>query len=113
MSTLNLIALTLTEIIGDFGFERFADGGSKYGFTQGILGYIGVIYFLIKSLAGANVMFVNGMWDGISGIMESMAAYFILGERLDSWVQYLGIVMISVGLVFLKAFGGTGNKNGI
>ena len=110
MSTLNLVALTLTEIIGDFGFEKFADTGKISGFFQGGIGYIGVIFFLIRSLSGANVMFVNGMWDGISGIIESLAAYILLGERLDSWVQYLGILLISLGLVFLKAFGGTGNK---
>lgn len=107
MSMLNLGILSLVEIIGDFGFERFADSNQMSGFIQGTVGYVGVVYFLIKSLKGGNVMYVNGMWDGISGILETMAAYIILGERLTSWVQYLGIVCISLGLVFLKAFGAT------
>jgi len=107
MSMLNVIWLSLVEIIGDFGYERFADTGSRSGFIQGSLGYLGVVYFLIKSLKQGNVMFVNGMWDGVSGILESVAAYVLLGERLTSWVQYLGIVMIAIGLVFLRS-GGTG-----
>lgn len=104
---LNLMILSLVEIIGDFGYERYADHKTLGGFVQGTVGYIGVVYYLIKSLEGGNVMYVNGMWDGISGIIETVAAYIILGERLTSWVQYLGLVMISLGLVFLKAFGAT------
>jgi multidrug transporter EmrE-like cation transporter len=107
MSVLNIVWLSLVEIIGDFGFERFANTGSQGGFIQGSLGYLGVVYFLIKSLTEGNVMFVNGMWDGVSGILESVAAYVLLGERLTSWVQYLGLALISFGLVFLRS-GGTG-----
>ena len=106
MSMPNLLGLSLTEIIGDFGFERFANTEKISGFIQGSVGYIGVIYFLIKSLKGGNVMYVNGMWDGISGIIETIAAYILLGERLNG-LQYLGIVMIAAGLVFLKSFGPT------
>ena len=106
MSMLNLMWLSLTEIIGDFGFERFADTNQLSGFIQGSVGYIGVIYFLIKSLKGGNVMYVNGMWDGMSGILETIAAYVLLGERLNG-LQYLGIVLIAAGLVLLKSFGPT------
>ena len=103
----NLLLLSVVEIIGDFGYERFADTKKIDGFIQGTLGYIGVVYYLIKSLEGGNVMYVNGMWDGISGLVETLAAYVILGERLSSWVQYFGLALISFGLVFLKAFGNT------
>lgn len=102
MSLVNLLALSITEIIGDFGFRAFAEKGIQQGFFQGIAGYIGVIYFLIKSLKTSNVLFVNGMWDGLSGVLESLAAFFILGDRLNGPLQYLGLVMTTVGLVFLK-----------
>lgn len=107
MSMLNLMLLSLTEIVGDFGYERYANTKALGGFIQGSAGYLGVVYLLIKSLEGGNVMYVNGMWDGISGLVESIAAYLILGERLTSWVQYLGLMLISLGLVFLKTFGAT------
>jgi multidrug transporter EmrE-like cation transporter len=108
MSLTELTALSLTEIVGDFGYGNYADTGSLRGFLQGTFGYIGVVFFLIRSLRQGNVMYVNGMWDGMSGIIETIAAYLILGERLTSWMQYLGIVMIGIGLVFLKTMGGTG-----
>jgi len=107
MSLINLISLTLTEIVGDFGFEKFANTNILSGFVQGLVGYVGVIFFLIRSLRGANVMWVNGMWDGISGVIESIAAYVILGERLVG-MQYVGLALISLGLIFLKTTGGTG-----
>jgi len=68
----------------------------------GILGYVGVIFFLIKSLRGSSVMMVNAAWDGISALIESIAAYFILGERLSDPNQYIGIGLIVCGLFFLK-----------
>lgn len=105
MSLFDLTALSLTEIVGDFGFREFAQTGVSKGFIQGIFGYVGVIFFLIRSFTAGNVTFVNGMWDGMSGILETIAAYFILGERLSSPLQYIGIGMIALGLVFLKTFG--------
>lgn len=106
---LSILFATLTEIIGDFGFKGFADTGSIKGFFQGLGGYVGVIFFLIRSFKSANVMYVNGMWDGISGILESVAAYIFLGDRLN-FTQYIGIGMVTVGLILLKLTGGTGKK---
>jgi multidrug transporter EmrE-like cation transporter len=108
-SLINLLALSITEIVGDFGLEAFAKTGARASLTQGFAGYAGVMYFLVASLKHGNIMWVNGMWDGMSGIIETAAAYFLLGERLDHWAQYLGIVFIAVGLVCLKSFGGKGN----
>ena len=105
MATLNITLATLAEIVGDFGFKKFARTGSRPGFLQGSVGYVGVIYFLIQSLKHANVLYVNGFWDGISGILESLAAYFILGERLNHPLQYVGLVLITAGLVMLRYFG--------
>jgi multidrug transporter EmrE-like cation transporter len=43
------------------------------------------------------------MWDGLSGIVETLAAYFILGERFDSWEHYIGLALIVSGLFLLKS----------
>ena len=105
MTTLNVIAATLSEIVGDFGFKEFARQGTTHGFLQGSIGYMGVIFFLIQSLKTGNILFVNGMWDGISGILETLAAYFILGERFVNPMQWVAVVIISVGLVMLRYYG--------
>jgi multidrug transporter EmrE-like cation transporter len=42
------------------------------------------------------------MWDAVSGLMESTAAYVFLGDRLETPAQYLGIVMTIAGIFLLK-----------
>lgn len=102
MSFIDIGTLTICEIVGDFGYQYFANGGGIVPFAVGTTGYIGVIYFLIKSLQGSTILLVNGAWDGISAIIESIAAFIILGERFDSIYQYIGLLFIIVGLFFLR-----------
>lgn len=105
MSVADITLMSLAEIVGDFGWKGVARAPSAQSWAQGIIGYIGVIYYLVRSLRIGNVSYVNGMWDGVSGIIETIAAYVILGERLNTWEQYLGIFLICAGLVFLKGGG--------
>ena len=102
MSYIDLTALILTEIVGDFGFKEFADYGGINNFLIGTTGYIGVIYFLIRSLQGSQVLLVNAAWDGLSALLESLAAMIVLGERFNDPWRYFGILLIIVGLFFLK-----------
>mgnify|MGYP003331450151 FL=1 len=104
-ASLNITIASIAEIFGDFGYKKYARTGSMEGFLQGSFGYVGVIYFLIQSLKKANVLYVNGFWDGISGVLESIAAYFILGERFNHPMQWFALVIITGGLVMLRYFG--------
>ena len=100
---LDIIALSIVEIYGDFSLKFYAQSGKMSDLGQGILGYIGVVYFLIRSLkSNGTVLYVNGMWDGISGLIESIAAFVLLGERLEKTSQYVGLVLTIVGIVLLK-----------
>lgn len=109
MSTFDLSMLSIAEIFGDFKFKDFARLGGWENFTQGLAGYAGVIFFLIRSLRVGNVMYVNGMWDGVSAVLETAAAFFILGERLNTKWQYVGLCLLIVGL-FLVRMGGIANN---
>jgi multidrug transporter EmrE-like cation transporter len=105
MSLADISIVSLAEVIGDFGFKDVARVGSLRGWMAGIGGYIAVIYYLIRSLRVGNVTYVNGMWDGISAVIETAAAFFIFGERMNSWVQYMGLGLIIVGIFILKSGG--------
>jgi len=105
MSALDIMLMSLTEIIGDFGFKNVARTGSLTGWATGLGGYAGVIFYLIRSLRVGNVTYVNGMWDGVSAILETAAAFFLFGERLNSPTQYLGLGLIIMGLFALKSGG--------
>lgn len=102
MSVPEIVALSTIEIIGDFALKKFANEGGLRYLTIGIVGYIGVVGMLIVSLRGSTILMVNGAWDGISTILESLAAYIILGERFEFFIQYVGLILIVVGLYLLK-----------
>lgn len=102
MSYRDIGMLSLFEIVGDFGYKKFADKGGLYNFSVGTVGYIGVIYFLIRSLQGSQLMLVNAAWDGFSALIETIAAMVVLGERFQDPYKYLGIALIICGLFLLK-----------
>lgn len=102
MSYLDVGMLCLTEIIGDFGYKEFSNVGGVKNFAIGTSGYIGVIYFLIRSLQGSQVLLVNAAWDGLSALIESIAAIIILGEKFNDPWKYFGIFLIVTGLFFLR-----------
>lgn len=102
MSYQDLVPLILVEIIGDFGYNEFANKGGLGNFTVGTLGYVGVIYYLIRCLQGSQILLVNAAWDGLSALLESIAAIVILGEKFNDPYKYFGIVLIIAGLFFLK-----------
>ena len=102
MSYSDIIPLCLSEIVGDTGYKWFANQGGSQNFAIGTVGYIGVVYYLIRSLQGSKLIIVNTAWDGVSTVLEDFFAFFFLGERYDHWIQYVGLFMILVGLYFLK-----------
>jgi multidrug transporter EmrE-like cation transporter len=101
-SLLVITLLSVVEIYGDFSLRLYAQTNKVEFLIQGIAGYIGVIYFLIEALRGNNVLYVNGLWDGVSGIIESLAAYFILGDRLNKSSEYIGLLFIIAGIILMK-----------
>lgn len=105
MSTKSIVLLSIAEIFGDFFIKDFARTGIQSSLAAGSLGYVGVVYFLIQSLKVGNVLYVNGMWDGVSAILESIAAYIILGERLNTPSQYIGLASVIIGLFMLSRGG--------
>jgi len=98
----DIVMLSLVEIIGDFAFKKFANEGGAVYFAAGVTGYIGVIYFLIRSLQGSTILMVNGAWDGMSTLIESVAAFVFLGERFEHIGQYIGLLLIVLGLFLLR-----------
>ena len=102
MSLIRIGILSLFEIFGDFMLKDFATTGLTSKLCLGIIGYIGVVISLIWSFKTGNVMAVNGLWDGMSTIIESLAAYIILGNRLENPYQYFGLGIIILGVFMLK-----------
>ena len=73
----------------------YAETGKKKHLILGLLGYAGLLYFLIKIFGSGsgNMLHVNTMWQSIVVVLGSLVAYFWLGDRMSHPVQYLGIVL--------------------
>ena len=102
MSVQDIVILSTIEVFGDFNARWYAQSDKPIFLVGAVVGYIGVLFYLIKSLRTHNVLYVNGMWDGISTIVGSLAAYIVLGDRLTRPEQYVGLVLLIVGLFLLK-----------
>ena len=48
------------------------------------------------------LIYVNGMWDGISTIIGTVLAYYLLKETLSSPLQWFGMVLIILGVFTLN-----------
>jgi multidrug transporter EmrE-like cation transporter len=102
MSLLRIGVLSVLEVFGDFMLKDYATTGFVSKLGLGAIGYVGVVMALIWSFHSGNVLLVNGIWDGMSGVIESVAAYFILGNRLSNPYQYAGLAMTVLGVFMLK-----------
>lgn len=101
-SMLLIVLLSITEVYGDFALRFYAQTNKVEWLAHGVVGYAGVVFLLIQALKSNNVLYVNGLWDGISGLIESAAAYYILGDRLEKTSEYVGILFVIVGIMLMK-----------
>lgn len=97
-----VIILSVVEIFGDFNLRFYAQTGKLTNLYLGWIGYAGVVFFLIQSLRYGNVLYVNGLWDGMSNIVESAAAYYYLGDRLENTAQYVGLLSVVAGIGLMR-----------
>jgi multidrug transporter EmrE-like cation transporter len=105
MSLLTISLLSVAEVFGDSQLKFFARGGEQKYLAGGLVGYAAVIFFLIKALKSGNVMYVNGMWDGVSAVIETLAVWYFLGETLNTRMQYGGLLFIVAGIFMMHSGG--------
>ena len=97
-----VVALSAIEVYGDFALRFYAQTNKLYWLAHGIIGYAGVVVLLIQAFRFKNVLYVNGMWDGVSAIIESSAAFILLGDRFQKTSEYVGLILIIIGVVLMK-----------
>ena len=105
MYTMDVFLLATVEIFADFQLRWYAQTDLLHHLWKGVLGYAGVVYLLIRALRSNNLLFVNGLWDGMSSLIESVAAYYYLGDRLKTGQQYVGLILTIAGVLLMKTGG--------
>jgi multidrug transporter EmrE-like cation transporter len=97
-----VLAVVVIEVFANFNLKWYAATSAVQYLAASILGYAGLIWALIHAMTYENVLYVNALWDGLSGLVQSIAAYVILGDRLKSGQQYVGVTLIIAGVVLLQ-----------
>ena len=110
MTLLNVCCMSIAEIFGNRNFQNYAQSSNYRDLFLGVLGYIGVMYFLTKSFGHGNMLWVTSMWEGMIILLSASFAYFYLGERFHHPVQYFGIVL-GILAVFCVHSGGKINDS--
>lgn len=92
MTVLNVLLMTVSELIGNTHLKWFSDGGPHKNLMVGVLAYMAVIFFLIKSFSSKSMMWTCIMWEAMIVIGGAAVAYFVFGEKFTHWIQWLGIL---------------------
>lgn len=98
----NVALVAVSEIFANFHLRWFGMGGGTPDLVQGLLGYGAVVYFLTRALRLENVLYVNALWDGLSAIFQSAAAMLVLGDRLKTGQEYVGMLFVFAGVFLLN-----------
>ena len=102
MSLVHILAMSIAEIFGNFHLKTYASNSKGKNLVCGVMGYCGVLYFLVRSFAlGGSLLWVSAMWEGMITVLGAGVAYFILGERFKHPVQYLGILVGIVAMLMV------------
>lgn len=97
-----IIIISLIEYIGDSNFKLYARNDTYHNLIIGSIAYIIIVLLLIFILKYTNVLYINGMWDGVSAIIESILAILLLKEKLYNPIQYFGLFLIISGIFVLN-----------
>ena len=102
MFILTILILSFFEFIGDTNFKFFARTNHKYHLYIGLVAYLVMIFLLVSALKRGNLIFTNGMWDGISAILTTVLAFVLFKERLSNKFQWFGLALVILGCVLLS-----------
>lgn len=94
--------MSVLEIIGLFQIRFFAETNNVLNLFQGVLAYLGTIFMLANALRTSDLLRVKPLWDGVSGIFVAIVSYYVLGDRLDSLYEYIGLAMIFGGVFLMQ-----------
>lgn len=97
-----ITAVSLVEYAGDSSLKGYARSGRLPQLALGVGAYGLVVALVVRILRSTNVMYMNGMWDGVSALIESALAMVLLHETLNGAHQYAGLALIVGGIAMMS-----------
>jgi multidrug transporter EmrE-like cation transporter len=93
MTIINVLMMTLSELFGNTHLKWYSENQKKHHLALGLVAYLGVIFFLIRSFAGKSMMWTCIMWEAMIVIGGAIVAFVVFGEKFNHWIQWLGILL--------------------
>lgn len=81
MSFMYVLAMTAAELVGNAHLKWFADEGKHHNLMFGILAWMAVLFFLIKTLSSASMMWTCIMWEAMIVIGGAITAWLFLARN--------------------------------
>lgn len=92
MTILNVLAMTVAELFGNAHLKWYAENDKYHHLGLGVLAWLVVLIFLVKSLKSKSLMWTCIMWEAAIVAGGALVAYFVFGEKFTHWIQWLGIL---------------------
>lgn len=106
MNWLYLIIAIVSEVIGTSALKA-SEGFTKLNASLlVILGYGTAFYFLSLTLKTIPVGVAYAVWSGVGVVLVTLVGMFLFNQRIDL-AGWLGIVLISSGVIVLNLFSKT------
>jgi len=92
MTVLNVLIMTLAELFGNAHLKWYAENGKNHHLGLGVIAWLAVLVFLVKTLKSQSMMWTCIMWEAMIVLGGALMAYFIFGEKFTHWIQWLGVL---------------------
>lgn len=99
---MDYFGISAVEFVGDSSLRKYALTNNTQWLAMGVAGYIGVVTYLIYILRKDNLLRMNSMWDGASALLNSILAYWLMGDRFTTTQEYVGTGFIIIGLFMME-----------
>ena len=92
MTFINVLAMTVCELLGNAHLKWFAENGRHHHLGVGVIAWLIVLFFLVQSLRQKSLLWTCIMWEAAIVIGGAIVAFVFFGEKLKHWIQWLGIL---------------------
>jgi multidrug transporter EmrE-like cation transporter len=105
MTILNVLLMTVAELFGNAHLKWYAENGKNHHVALGVIAWLVVLIFLVKTLKSQSMMWTCIMWEAAIVVGGAITAYFVFGEKFTHWVQWLGVLFaLAAAIVLPMAF---------
>ena len=92
--------MSCAEMYGNTNLKIFTTSNKHQHLLAGILSYVVVVFFLIRSFMTGGMMYVSIMWEAMITILGALVAYFYFNERFH-WLEYTGISLALIAMIMV------------